>query len=308
MALSRRSLLAGLLAPVALPMLATCTQREPPIRIAIERPPRHPWPTLRLPREPIPQGGTFVAAVEGAGITAATIEFGGRHVPMVEEHGTLLAVLPVGQLVGSTAQVPPGAYPVALHYDVAGQRLPRTLEGGVTVTPSAFPVDELRFAPETAALLDPARMAEETAILQRAYGSFAPARRWEGFFVRPCGAAVSDVYGARRSYQGGPLSGSHAGVDFGAFSGAPVVAAANGRVVLAQSLPIRGTTVILDHGLGVFTGYCHLSTARVAPHQEVRAGEPIAAVGATGLVTGPHLHWEVIVGGAHVDGLRWLPS
>ena len=134
------------------------------------------WPALRLPRAPIPQGGTFVVEVDG-------------------------------------------------------RPLPRTLEGVVTVAPTAFPVEELRFAPETAALLDSARIEQETAVLREAYGGFAPARRWEGFFARPCDAAVSDVYGARRRYQGGLLNGSHAGVDFGAPSGAPVLAAAGARGV-----------------------------------------------------------------------------
>lgn len=83
------------------------------------------------------------------------------------------------------------------------------------------------------------------------------------------------------------------------------MAAARGRVVFAAPLPIRGNSVIIDHGLGVLSGYHHLSEIAVAVGQQVNAGDVIGRVGATGLATGPHLHWEVIVRGVTVDPLVW---
>jgi murein DD-endopeptidase MepM/ murein hydrolase activator NlpD len=248
----------------------------------------------------------FQATLSGDGLINVTAEFMGRDFSTIEETGSFLTFIPTGQLIGSTEQVAPGMYPVRMHYEVVGLPLPRTIEGSVSVDPTDFPVEILTFTPQVAALLEPSRAVQETALMKAAYGGFTPERLWDGVFVRPSAADVSDVYGSRRSYQGGPTTGSHAGVDFGANTGAPVMAAARGRVVLAQMMPVRGNMVILDHGVGLYTGYCHLDSYSVQIGQEVQAGERIATTGATGLVTGPHLHWEVVAGGMHVDGLRWL--
>jgi murein DD-endopeptidase MepM/ murein hydrolase activator NlpD len=324
MALSRRSLLLGLIPATAGLALAACDGEERSLRIgpadaseAGTETPRpaagtamrtRPAPSLALPREPISQGGMFQATLSGDGLINVTAEFMGRRFATIEENGAFLTFVPVGQMIGATEQVPPGTYPVAMHYEIAGLPLPRTLEGSVSVTPTDFPTEILTFTPQVAALLEPARVEQETAMLRAAYGGFTPLRLWDGGFTRPSPAEISDVYGSRRSYQGGPTTGSHAGVDFGAVTGVPVLAAADGRVVLAQMMPVRGNMVILDHGAGVYTGYCHLASFSVEVGQDVRAGERIAATGATGLATGPHLHWEVVAGGMHVDGLRWLRS
>ena len=303
MPISRRQLLLGL-APTS---TALALVQRAAARPALPEPSEFPAapPVLSIASERVPQGGTFLVALSGDGILSAAAEFRGWQFPAVDEGGVHLAILPAGQWVGYTQQPAPGVYPVAMDFEVAGEGWQR-LTGSIRVTATDFPVEHLTFAPQVAALLDPALTQREIAILEGAYGSFTPVRHWDGLFVRPSLGAVSDVYGSRRSYQGGPVSGSHSGVDFNAPAGAPVSAAAHGRVVLARPLPLRGNMVILDHGAGVHTGYCHLSDYWVEPGQAVRAGEAIAAVGATGLVTGPHLHWELVVGGQHVDGLRWL--
>jgi murein DD-endopeptidase MepM/ murein hydrolase activator NlpD len=254
----------------------------------------------------VAQGGTFLVAVSGAAVNAAFIDFRDWTHPMFWEGGVFLGVIPAGQVVGTTEQPRPGTYPVVARLEMEGDPTPRVLESSIAVTSADFPVEYLTFDPQTATLLDPALTVQETAILRTAYGTNSGPRRWDGFFLRPSRAPVSDVYGSRRSYQGGAVSGSHSGVDFGAAAGTPVTAAATGAVVLARGLPVRGNTVILDHGAGVFTGYCHLGEIWVAAGEPVRATQSIGAVGATGLVTGAHLHWEVAAGGQHVDGLRWL--
>lgn len=263
-------------------------------------------PALILPQAPVPQGGSFFVVVEGAGINAVNVAFAGRTYRAARDGGGWLAVIGVGQQVGLTEQHLPGLYPVqaAVALD-DGQTL--LLDGTVTVTPTDFPVEAITLDPSTSALLDPALTEQELAVLRPLLAQFTPQRLWNGFFVRPANGPITDVFGSRRSFNGGPATGSHSGVDFGAEAGTPVVAAASGRVVFAGPLPVRGNAVYIDHGLGVFTGYDHLSHITVQPGQEVRAGEPIGAVGATGLVTGPHLHWEVAVGGYFVDGLLWLP-
>lgn len=322
MSLSRRSLLLGIVPAVAGLVLAGCrgddgsiqirsaeadepvtevssTRAQPTAQAAVR-------PTLGLPDQPVAQGGMFATTLRGDNLINVSVSYLGRQFATVEENGTFLTYLPVGQLIGSTEQVVPGTYPVEMQYEIVSMPLPRTLQGSVTVIAANYPVEQLSFTPEVAALLEPSRAEQETAIMQAAYGGFSPVRLWSGVFTRPSAAAVSDGFGTRRSYQGGPPTGSHAGVDFSAFTGDPVLAAADGRVVLAQMMPVRGNMVILDHGAGIHTGYCHLSAFAVEVGQDVRAGERIAATGATGLVTGPHLHWEVVAGGMHVDGLRWL--
>jgi murein DD-endopeptidase MepM/ murein hydrolase activator NlpD len=94
-------------------------------------------------------------------------------------------------------------------------------------------------------------------------------------------------------------------VDISGEAGAPVIAAASGRVALAAPLRVRGNAVILDHGLGVYSAYYHLSQILVQEGQQVAQGELIGLLGNTGLSTGAHLHWEMSVGGVLVDAPEW---
>ena len=100
----------------------------------------------------------------------------------------------------------------------------------------------------------------------------------------------------------------HPGTDIAADAGTPVRAAASGRVAFMGLLPSRGLSVIIDHGLGVFTGYHHLSKTDVTLGQSVMQGEAIGEIGSTGASTGPHLHWELIVGGVNVDAMLWTST
>lgn len=263
-------------------------------------------PTLFLPTTPVQQGSAFLAGLTGSGIGWAEFWFTGRRISPVREGDLWLGIGGVGQDVGSTVQAPPGVYSLVAYY-ASGPNAPvSSVDGRIRVDRYDYPVEYIQLSPETSALLDPDLIARETEDLRAVYVMATPARRWDGYFVRPSAAALTDVFGSRRSYNGGPATGSHSGVDFGAAQGAPVLAAAGGRVVHARRQPVRGNMIILDHGAGVHTGYCHLSAFNVDEGEEVIAGQRIGAVGSTGLSTGPHLHWEVVVAGMHVDGLRWL--
>jgi murein DD-endopeptidase MepM/ murein hydrolase activator NlpD len=175
----------------------------------------------------------------------------------------------------------------------------------LTVVKTAWPVENITVTGETADLLSADAAQREQAIRGPLLQTFTNEPLWSGPFMRPSAAPISDQFGAARSYNNGPISSYHSGVDFGAEAGDPVVAAARGRVVFAGPLAVRGNSVILDHGLGVLTAYHHLSEIQTADGQFVNAGDRIGRVGATGLSTGPHLHWEVIVRGVNVDGLPW---
>lgn len=131
---------------------------------------------------------------------------------------------------------------------------------------------------------------------------------WEAAFRMPIDdyLSVSSLYGARRSYNGGPFRTYHEGVDFSAHAGKPVYAPARGTIAIAETLFVRGGAVIIDHGLGVYSGTYHLSEVLVEAGQTVMSGQLIGRVGSTGLSTGNHLHWDLLIGGTWVDAEAWL--
>jgi murein DD-endopeptidase MepM/ murein hydrolase activator NlpD len=131
-----------------------------------------------------------------------------------------------------------------------------------------------------------------------AYRSAEEARRWTAF-VRPV-AFDGTNFGSRRVYNGKTQS-FHAGLDMPAPAGTPVAAAADGRVALAGDLYFSGGTVLLDHGGGLFTQYMHLSRVDVKDGDVVKKGGVVGLAGATGRVTGPHLHWGARWNGARVN-------
>ena len=206
--------------------------------------------------------------------------------------------------VGAFAQ--PGQYLVAVDYTPAGGSPAQTVSQSITLADVDYPSENINLDPQATALLAPDIVNAELAFRAQIYGVYTPQRLWSGPFMVPSSAAIGDVYGIARGYNGAPPSSFHTGTDFVAQTGDPVVAAAAGRVAFAGALQVRGNSVIIDHGLGIFTAYHHLSQILVSEGQVVTKGQLLGAVGSTGLVTGPHLHWEVIVRGIEVDGQLWL--
>jgi murein DD-endopeptidase MepM/ murein hydrolase activator NlpD len=148
---------------------------------------------------------------------------------------------------------------------------------------------------------------ERVRELRAARGRLGPALRrvhpdalWAGPFRRPVEGRVTSGFGIVRAYEGG-ASWAHRGLDFGAPLGDPVVAAAPGIVRLAGWLPAYGNTVVLDHGQTVATAYLHLAAVAVPAGRRVEAGQVLGTVGATGMATGPHLHFGVFIAGVAVD-------
>jgi murein DD-endopeptidase MepM/ murein hydrolase activator NlpD len=159
-----------------------------------------------------------------------------------------------------------------------------------------------------AAAIDQEAIAEERARLNGLWSRVTPGPQWQQPFALPIDnyLDVSSRYGARRSYNGGPYSTYHEGVDFSAYGGTPVYAPAAGTVVLAEELYVRGGAVIIDHGLGVFSGYYHMSEVHVNAGDEVLPRTLLGAVGSKGLSSGNHLHWDFLVGGVWVDAIAWM--
>ena len=207
-------------------------------------------------------------------------------------------------LLGIDLQKPAGEY----EFSVAGK-----LTGGDEVSCHAMvKVEEGHFATENLTVKqqfvepDPAQLAraeEETKRLRAIYDHVTPERLWSGPFRVPLdGVFKGTNFGRRRVLNGHPGS-PHSGVDFPAATGTPVHASQSGRVVLAEGLFFSGNTVIVDHGLGIYTFYCHFSEIDAKVGDEVKAGTVLGRVGATGRVTGPHLHWGLTVEHARVNAL-----
>lgn len=149
---------------------------------------------------------------------------------------------------------------------------------------------------------DLARYRRDQAEVGAAYGLITPKKLWDGKFILPINSPVTSVYGSKRMFNG-QLKSSHQGTDLKASVGTPIVAPGGGKVVLAKDLLFSGNTVILEHGLGLFTVYMHLSKFKVKVGQEVKSGDLLGLSGKTGRVTGPHLHWGAVIHRAKIDPL-----
>jgi hypothetical protein len=128
---------------------------------------------------------------------------------------------------------------------------------------------------------------------------------WRGSFRAPVVASATDSFGVRRMYNG-KLASIHKGMDYRAHQGTPVHAGNSGTVVLAQRLYYEGNCVVIDHGLGLYTLSMHLSRIDVRVGQQIETGQRLGLSGATGRVTGPHLHWAVRWEGAYLDPAKLL--
>ncbi|MSP41137.1 MAG: M23 family metallopeptidase [Deltaproteobacteria bacterium] len=146
----------------------------------------------------------------------------------------------------------------------------------------------------------------EQAAFARAFETSAPERLWDAPFVRPVAQQESaSSFGSRRIINGTPRS-PHSGTDLSAPAGTEVLAANHGRVVLVGNFFFAGGSVVLDHGGGLFTMYFHLSEFKVEDGALVKKGDAVGLSGATGRVTGPHLHWGARLANARIEPFELL--
>lgn len=151
------------------------------------------------------------------------------------------------------------------------------------------------------------RVNQEARKLEALFQTSRDERLWEGGFIRPVEGEISTGFGLTRVINGQQRS-QHAGVDLRAEKGTSVLASNHGVVVLVDELFFSGTSVILDHGWGLYSMYFHLSEALVKEGNRVRAGALLGRVGSTGRSTGPHLHWGIRISGARVDPFALLKT
>lgn len=202
------------------------------------------------------------------------------------------------------APVGPSVLKITIHSAKGGTR---ALSRAISIRPAHYTTSSLTVAPQ---FVQPGpealkKIDADQLLTQKAYASSALKPLWTGNFRPPVASPQSERFGTRRIFNG-TLASNHKGLDFRAPPGTPVRAGNSGVVVLAQPLYYAGNTVIIDHGLGLFTLYMHLSKMTVREGQHVVRGQRLGLSGATGRVTGPHLHWAVRWQGAYLDPAKLL--
>jgi murein DD-endopeptidase MepM/ murein hydrolase activator NlpD len=209
-------------------------------------------------------------------------------------------------LIGIDLEAKPGDFRILLRgKELSGEVVETTYD--ITLLEKNFPTRNLTVEPKFVSPpkeeLD--RIAEERKLVSGIFATSSPERFWEGSFLRPVPGEAGSSFGKRSVFNGKPRS-PHTGTDFRASEGTPVKAPNAGRVVLAKDLFFAGNTVIIDHGRGLFSYFAHLSAFKVKEGDQVQKGKVVGLVGATGRVTGPHLHWTVRLSQARVDPLSLM--
>lgn len=229
---------------------------------------------------------------------AVTVHFDGKRVPAFSLGGQWWRAL-----VGTDPETPVGAHSVT----VTRWRSATVLRSALSVhlRPGHFGVRHLTLPARTFGLITPRNLELERRALDPVLSRLTPRALWRGPFLVPAPGPIDSPYGDQGIYNG-HREWWHQGVDIDAPEGTPVAAANTGIVALARLLPLGGLTVLLDHGQGVVTEYLHLRAVTVREGQRVSRGTVIGRIGATGLVTGPSLHWALFVRGVPVNPLFWI--
>jgi hypothetical protein len=172
----------------------------------------------------------------------------------------------------------------------------------IEVLTASFGTENLKL-PKGMVDLDPptlARVEKEQRQQKKVFEVSIPRKLWDGGFLRPVEGKVAGTFGLRRIMNGQPRN-PHTGEDITAPAGTPVVASNAGKVVLVGDFYFNGHSVVIDHGLGLFSMYFHLLSATVKEGETVKKGDPVGLVGQSGRATGPHLHWGMRLNGARVN-------
>jgi murein DD-endopeptidase MepM/ murein hydrolase activator NlpD len=173
----------------------------------------------------------------------------------------------------------------------------------LTIRPTKFPTQNVVLAPQIEALHS---TPEDIQTLTEFRNTVSDVKFWEDPLTAPVPGCVLSPFGVKRLHNGKPTGEFHAGIDQRSPAGRPVRAVAAGTVKIAQPFAVLGGTVAIDHGQGLETMYLHMSKLLVEPGTQVKKGEVIGYVGATGRANGPHLHWVVDVNGVPVNPQQWV--
>ncbi len=264
--------------------------------------PTAPFETVELSEPTIIQGRTLVVKITLSEEAALNGSFEGQ--PLIFTGNG------AGQRWAITAIHPllePNTYPIILTAALPNGETITRVET-VKVVSGPYGWENIQLDSSRSGLLDADLLAQERKKLFNLWSQVSPKPQWAGPFRYPVDAndaRITSYFGTRRTYNNSQELSFHSGTDFSG-TGTPVFAPAAGTVVLAEPLTVRGNAVVINHGLGVYSGYWHQSQLAVTEGQTVQPGDLIGYIGNTGLVTGPHLHWELRLNGIAVNPLQWV--
>ena len=241
------------------------------------------------PNTPVP-GGVAVVDLGPASQPAPTARWGEQPLAVVQDKGRWFA------LCGIPLDTLPGEMEISVFFGSTAA------SKNIAIRPRNYPEQRLTIKDKRKVEPNPEDLAriegeqKTTEAIKRQFSPVVPATD----FALPATGPLSSRFGLRRIFNGLPRN-PHAGLDVAVGTGAPVKAAADGVIANTGDYFFNGNTVFIDHGQGLITAYMHLSRTEVRAGQSVKKGEILGAVGATGRVTGPHLHWAVILNNIPVD-------
>ena len=229
------------------------------------------------------------------GLDRVEVQWRNQTIPLIRSDTDWVAI------IGADLDLGPGDYPAVVTFQFSdGRREVR--EEAVRVESKSFPVTRLTVEPRFVGLSpeDLERSRRESRRLGQVFGQITRDILWDEGFAVPIPNAQGSNFGHRRVFNDEPRN-PHSGADISAAAGTPIRSTSRGRVVETGDYFFNGNTVVVDHGLGIYSVYLHLSQIDVEPGQMVERGEVVGLVGATGRVTGPHLHWGFRVQNARID-------
>ena len=255
-------------------------------------------PNINVPLE-VYNGQAFLLDVTAPDLEEVEISWSGKNLTVLAEPynaGKMqaLALLPVDLDSKEEVRI------LKLNMTIAGKQIKEHIK--IRVLKKQYPEQQLTVDPKFVELsaADLARHQKERKITSAITATRSPTRYWQLPMLRPVPGATSSAFGLQRMFNGVPRS-AHKGLDLRAAQGDPISACADGTVALAANHFFSGNVVYLDHGLGVFSVYAHMSKIEVAEGDFVKAGDQIGLIGSTGRVTGPHLHLSILVLSTSVD-------
>jgi murein DD-endopeptidase MepM/ murein hydrolase activator NlpD len=255
-----------------------------------------PASALELPHESAVPGGVALLPLGGRGDAPPHAYYLGHRVMVVRLDKGWMAV------VGIPLSARPGRHTLEVR-DGSGTNVDFEVRDKAYETQRITLTDQRMVEPPADVL---ERIKKEAARIDAAFAHWSEPAALQLPFHLPIGGVQSSSFGLRRVFNG-LARNPHSGMDIAAPLGTPVKAPSDGRVIETGNYYFNGNSIFLDHGQGVVTMYCHLSKILVRKGQAVRRGDVIGAVGMTGRVTGPHLHWTVSLNDARVDPALFLP-